>query len=96
MFSTSVLNLIDDYFESQNLVLPKKQIWKNVSADVFKVVDGKKLLFERDDSLFHRLRENDPPIQVLREEIAINMKEEEIHEDVHEFMDKLKSLFKNN
>ncbi|WP_164926968.1 ATP-dependent nuclease [Chlorobaculum tepidum] len=109
LFLEPVLRLIDDYFESQNLVLPKKQSWKNVSAEVFKIVDGKKLLFERDDSLFHQLSKlfhqlskNNPSIQVLREEIALNMKreeialnmkEEEIHEDVHEFMNKLKSLF---
>lgn len=93
LFSGSVSNLVDDYFESQNLILPKRQSWKNISANVFAVVDGKKLLFEKDDSLFHRLRKNDPPIQVLREDIAINMIADEIHEDVYDFMGRLKSLF---
>jgi ABC-type cobalamin/Fe3+-siderophores transport system ATPase subunit len=92
LFSVSISNLIDDYFDSQNLVLPKKQTWRNISANVFAVVDGKKLLFEKDDSLFHRLRKNNPSIQILREEIAINMAGDEIHEDVYEFMAKLKSL----
>ena len=93
LFSVSISNLIDDYFESQNLVLPKKQTWRNISANVFAVVDGKKLLFEKDDSLFHRLRQNDPSIQILREEIAINMTEDEIHDNIYEFMGRLKSLF---
>jgi hypothetical protein len=93
LFSRSVSSIIDDFFESQNLVLPKKQSWKNVSANVFSVVDGKKLLFEKDNSLFHLLRKNDPPIQVPREEIAINMMADEIHEDVYEFMGRLKSIF---
>ena len=92
LFSMSITNLIDDYFDSQNLVLPKKQSWRNISANVFAVVDGKKMLFEKDDSLFHRLRKNDPSIQILREDVAINMTEDEIHEDVYEFMERLKSL----
>ena len=92
LFSVSIADLIDDYFESQNLVLPKKQSWRNISASVFAVVDGKKLLFQKDDSLFHRLRGHNPPIQIIRQDIAINMTEDEIHEDIYEFMGKLKSL----
>jgi hypothetical protein len=55
---------------------------------VFGVVDGKRILFENDDSLFHQLRKGAPSIKLIREEIAMTMTGDEIHEDVHQFIDK--------
>ena len=66
------------------------QTWRAVSADVFAVVDGKKLLFEGATSLFKRLRNGTPPVDVIREVVAGNMTPDEIHEDVWRFFDRLK------
>jgi len=55
-------------------------------------VDGKRLLFENDDSLFHRLRNGSPSIELIRENVAMSMDPDEIHEDVHNFIGKLAAL----
>ncbi len=68
---------------------PDTSSWRHVSANIFTVVDGKRILFEGDNSLFHRLRQGEPPVEVLREQVAQSMRAEEIHEDVHQFMKKL-------
>jgi hypothetical protein len=72
--------------------LPPGKTWRHVTANVFSAVNGKQLLFENDDSLFHTLRKNDPSVEVLKQDIAINMTTDEIHEDVHVFMSKLVSM----
>ena len=56
---------------------------------MFTVVDGKRILFENNDSLFHRLRNGTPSLEVIREQVAMNMIAEEIHEDAHQFIGKL-------
>ncbi len=83
LFATPVKKVITDFFASQNLTLPPRQSWRTVSANIFRVVDGKKLLFEESDSLFHKLRNLDPPVELIREGVAGGMTAEEIHEDVH-------------
>lgn len=60
-----------------------------MGAQIFQVVDGKRLLFENDDSLFHTLRQGQPPVEVLRERVAAAMTADEIHEDVHVFFQKV-------
>lgn len=92
LFALPVLQRIDEYFEEQNLTLPSGKTWRNVSANVFSVVDGKHLLFEKDDALFHQLRNGSPSVQLSREQVAMIMVPEEIHEDVHQFMKKLIEL----
>jgi hypothetical protein len=84
-----VRRTIDDFFASENLSLPRGQAWRSVSARVFRDVDGKKLLFEDDNSLFARLRACDPPVDALKEVVAANMKADELHEDVHAFFGRL-------
>ncbi|MDR2473044.1 MAG: AAA family ATPase, partial [Tannerella sp.] len=44
-------NVINSFFEEQNLTLPKGINWNNVKAQIFSLLDGKKLLFENNDSL---------------------------------------------
>jgi hypothetical protein len=56
------------------------------------VVDGKRILFENDDSLFHQLRKGSPSVKLTREQVAMSMVAEEIHEDVHHFIGKLTAL----
>lgn len=52
LFNAPIMNAIDDFFDEQNLVLPKGKTWRDVSANIFTEVNGKKILFEQSDSLF--------------------------------------------
>ena len=92
LFAQSTLGIIDDFFIDQNLTLPPGRDWRGVTANVFSVVDGKRLLFENVDGLFHRLRNADPPLQLIREDVALSMPPREIHNDVHQFVDKLQRM----
>lgn len=92
LFAQPILGLIDGFFAGENLTLPPGKTWRNVSANVFSVVNGKRILFENDNSLFQQLRNGDPSMQLLRERVAMSMTADEIHEDVHQFIGKLKAL----
>lgn len=92
LFAQQVLHTIDEFFTGQNLTLPPGKSWRNVTANVFSVVDGKRILFKDDDSLFQRLRNGVPPVAPTREQVAISMAADEIHEDVHQFISKLRAL----
>lgn len=92
LFAQATLRLIDDFFVDQNLTLPPGRTWRNVSANVFSVVDGKKILFVGTDALFHRLKRSEPPVQLIREQIALNMTSDEIHDDVHDFIAKVVAM----
>ena len=89
LFAQSALLAIAEFFDGQNLTLPPGKTWRNVAANIFEVVDGKRILFENDDSLFHTLRRGDPSLQLIRENVAAAMNAEEIHEDVNRFFAKL-------
>ncbi|MBF0260810.1 MAG: AAA family ATPase [Magnetococcales bacterium] len=92
LFDRGGIDRIDQFFVGENLTLPPGQSWRTVSASIFRVVDGKRLLFENDDSLFHQLRRMDPSVVIPREDVARAMLPEEIHADVHQFFDRLKRL----
>lgn len=92
LFTQPVLRTIDDFFSGQNLTLPPGRTWRNVAANVFSVVDGKRILFENDDALFHQLRNGSPSVKLVREQVAMSMVVDEIHEDVHQFIGKLVAL----
>ena len=89
LFAQPVLHVIDEFFADENLTLPAGKTWRNLAANIFSVVDGKRILFENSTSLFHALRKGDLPIDVLRERVAAVMTADEIHEDVHKFFGKL-------
>ncbi len=89
LFTQPALRIIATFFADQNLTLPKGKSWRNVGASIFEVVDGKKILFENDDSLFQQLRKGSAPLDLIREDVATNLRADELHEDVHQFMDKL-------
>lgn len=91
LFAQSAMQVIDDFFAEQNVMLPAGRTWRTVTANIFSVVDGKRLLFENDDSLFHALRNATPSVQIRRDHLAQEMKIDEIHDDVHRFFDKLKA-----
>lgn len=96
LFAQPVLQAIDAFFADQNLTLSPGKTWRNVTANVFSVVDGKRILFENDDSLFHQLRNGSTSVKLIREEVAMSMTTDEIHEDVHQFLDKLIALTGTN
>ena len=92
LFVQQPLQNIGRFFADQNLTLPPGKNWRNVTANVFEVVDGKRILFENDDSLFHTLRQGDPSVELIREKVAATMLAEEIHEDVYHFFEKLRTM----
>lgn len=92
LFSKPLLKAIEQFFINQNLTLPPGKSWRNVTANIFEVVDGKRILFEDDNSLFHTLGQGNPAVKIIRENVAVNMLPEEIHEDVHQFFAKLGEL----
>lgn len=96
LFVQQVLQVIDEFFATQNLTLPPGKTWRNITANVFTVVDGKRILFENNDALFHQLQNCSPPVKLVREQVAINMVLEEIHDDVHHFIGKLVELMGTN
>jgi hypothetical protein len=92
LFHEPAGQVITKFFKSQLLSLPEGETWRTVEADIFKVLDGKKLLFDADNSLFHRLRKCETPVGLPREAVAAAMKPEEIHQDVHDFFAKLQEV----
>jgi hypothetical protein len=92
LFTQPISSAIDKFFTEQNLTLPPGRTWRNVSANVFSVVDGKRILFENNDSLFHQLRNSSPSVRINRDQVAMQMLSDEIHEDVHIFLNKLVAL----
>jgi hypothetical protein len=92
LFVRPVFKIIDEFFSSENLTLPPGKTWRNVTANVFSVVDGKRILFENDESLFQSLRTASISVELIRERVAMNMTADEIHEDVHRFIEKVKAL----
>ncbi len=92
LFNQEIKQTIHEFFELENLTLPKKAGWKSVDANVFKVVDGKKILYESENSLFQRLNRLDTGINFNKETIAANMLDSEIHEDILRFFEKLETI----
>lgn len=92
LFTKPVLQAIDAFFADQNIMLAPGKTWRTVTANIFQVVDGKRILFEDSESLFHTLRKGDPSVEVLRERVATAMTADEIHEDVHRFFAKLVAM----
>jgi len=92
LFAQPVVQIIDDFFAAQNLTLPSGKTWRNVAANIFSAVDGKRILFEDEDSLFHQLEIATPSVKLIRDQVALNMVADEIHEDVHQFIGKLNAL----
>lgn len=92
LFAQPTLDLITKFFRDENLTLAPGKTWQTVSANVFSVVDGKRLLFENNNSLFQQLKRSNPPLQLIREHVALAMQTDEIHDDVYAFIAKLKLM----
>lgn len=91
IFTDNINETIDTFFTDQGLILPKNSNWNTVKANIFEVVNGKKILFESDDSLFHQLRIKHK-IKINREKVAYNMSLKHIHEDISNFLIYLTSI----
>jgi predicted ATPase len=93
LFLQSYNNVIDLFFEEQNLTLPKGSNWNNVKADIFSVLDGKKLLFENQYSLFQKIKNIDNTnLKINRSAIASVMTIDELHEDIVLFFNNLTNI----
>jgi len=93
LFLQPYYQVIDMFFAEQNLTLPKGSTWTNLKAQIFSLVDGKKLLFENEDSLFNRIKNtNETETKINRLTVASAMIKEEIHEDVVSFFDNLQKI----
>jgi hypothetical protein len=90
-----MLRTIDDLFSGQNLTLPPGRALRNVAANELSGADGKRILFENDDALFHQFRNGPPLVKPVREQVFMSMVSDEIHEGVHQFISKLLALVKH-
>ena len=87
------LQLIDTVFVSQNLFLPPNTNWKSLKANIFSIIDGKKILFENVDSLFLLIKSLDSnQLKINRSKVASSMLSEEIHTDVEQFFANLEQI----
>lgn len=87
--------IVNDFFESQNLTLPRNATWRTVDANIFSIIDGKKILFSNPNSLFNQiLIKSNGQLKISRQNIALSMHPEEIHQDIYDFFQKLKQTIK--
>lgn len=92
LFLQPYYTIIESFFSEQNLTLPPNTTWRNVKANIFSVVDGKKLLFSNRDSLFHKIKGiDDRGLIINRQTVAASMLKEELHQDIIDFFDFLKN-----
>ena len=91
LFTNGYREIVDAFFVEQGISLPGGFSWQNVTANIFQAVNGKKILFIDETSLFQCLRQNDGPT-VNREKVATNMSVEMIHNDVISFFDRLEQI----
>jgi len=92
LFLESLKQIVDDFFASENLTIPPNKKWGDLDANVFKVVDGKKILFDSKKSLFNQLRKSNPELSLTREAVAGAMIKEEIHQDVKDLFKKIEMI----
>ncbi len=93
LFLISYNELIENVFVGQNLFLPPKGNWKTIKAQIFSVIDGKKLLFENPDSLFLQIKGIESKnLKINRLAVASAMLPDEIHEDVDHFFENLEKI----
>ncbi len=92
LFLVSLKQIVDDFFASQNLTIPPNRKWVDLDANVFTVVDGKKILFDSTKSLFNQLRKSNPELSLTRQAVAGAMIKEEIHQDVKDLFKKIEMI----
>ncbi|MCX6360056.1 MAG: AAA family ATPase [Armatimonadetes bacterium] len=96
LLARPALEEMDRWFGSENLTLPPGADWRTVSANVFSVVDGKRLLYSGPTSLFQRLQELDDSIRATREEVAAEMMPDEIHDDIRHVFSRIVAMVRSS
>ena len=91
LLNAPIQEMVTEFFESENLTLPRGKTWKNVEANIFKTVDGKKILFEQATSLFQKLNKTFD-LKINREVVSRNFLPEELHTDINNFFTKLEGI----
>lgn len=91
LINSPMQETVDEFFANENLTLPKGKTWQNVDANIFKEVNGKKILFEQPTSLFQKLN-HEYEIKINREIVSRNFIPEELHSDVISFFVKLEEI----
>jgi len=92
LFLAPLKEVVDDFFVSENLTIPPNKEWVDLDANVFKVVDGKKILFDSTESLFNQLRKSKTEPSLTRQAVAGAMIKEEIHQDVKDLFKKIEMI----
>jgi hypothetical protein len=90
-FTEPYIKTVDDFFEEQGLVISRHFTWDNLNMNIFSAVDGKRILFENSDSLFHRLEKFDNR-KINREKVAGSMTIDLIHKDIKQIFDILENI----
>jgi predicted ATPase len=93
LYTLPYLNLIDTFFNNENLTLSNNATWRDVSANIFKVLDGKKLLFENKNCLFEQIKNlEDKSLKINRLTISSHMTAAELHQDIVDLFDNLSKI----
>jgi len=92
LFFNPINNAINEFFSSEGLNLPKGRNWQKLDTHAIKSVDGKKLLFEANNSLFNKLRSIDNNLSITREGVASMMTEQEMHQDILHLFNKIETI----
>jgi AAA15 family ATPase/GTPase/nitrate reductase NapAB chaperone NapD len=90
LFNQPMQDIVDEFFVGENLTLPPGKSWNNIDANIFKVIDGKQILFEQKNSLFQKLNTN-YDLKINRETVSRNFIPGELHIDVINFFTKLET-----
>jgi AAA15 family ATPase/GTPase len=96
LFLSPIYKIIDQFFADQNLTLPPGKNWIDLSTNIFMEVNGKKILFDWEKSLFNGLRTSNKELSVTREAVAGAMSEHEIHQDVKRLFAKIGLMVKSD
>ncbi len=91
IFNAPMRDLVDEFFASENLTLPRGRTWENVDANIFKEVNGKRILFEQPTSLYQKLNQAFE-LKINREVVSRNFLPDELHSDVISFFTKLEAI----
>ncbi len=93
LYTIPYMDLIDTFFTNENLTLPNTATWRDVNASIFKVLDGKKLLFEDKNCLFEQIKNLDyNSLKINRLSVSNHMIETELHQDIVNLFDNLSKI----
>ena len=92
LFMEPYNQVIENFFIDKGLTLTPGSSWQNIKTPGFNLVDGKKILFENQDSLFEQIKNIDDKLKINRSDVASVMTQDEIHEDVLLFFNNLKTI----